>query len=236
MSIWSRFAELFSDAASGAFASVIEAVRTLFEGDPQTRRRVAFSIAMIALSAKMAKADGVVTQPEIAAFHRIFEIPAEDRAQVVRLYTLAQQDVAGFEAYASQLARLCEAGTHDCPVLEDILDGLFHIAKSDGVVHERELHFLAQVAGVFGISDGHFDTILARHIETGRRDPFAVLGVAPDTPMPDIRKAWLQLVRDNHPDTAVARGMPEEFVAVANARLAAINAAWDAIEGGKRAA
>jgi DnaJ like chaperone protein len=236
MSIWSRFAELLADAASNALGSVVEAIRTLFEGDPQTRRRVAFSVAMIALSAKMAKADGVVTQPEIAAFHQIFEVPADDRAQVVRLYSLAQQDVAGFEAYASQLARLCDGSAHDCPLLEDILDGLFHIAKSDGVVHERELGFLESVAQVFGISDGHFEAILARHVETGRRDPYAVLGVDPATPLPDVRRAWLKLVRDNHPDKVIARGMPEEFITVANARLAAINAAWEVVERDKRAA
>ena len=236
MSIWSQFAELLSSTASNAFASVIEAVRTAFEGDPSTRRRVAFSIAMIALSAKMAKADGVVTQPEVAAFYQIFDVPENDRANVARLYTLAQQDVAGYQAYAAQMAKLCGGSEKDCPVLEDILDGLFHIAKADGLVHENELGFLDDVASIFGISENHYVSILARHVETGKRDPYAVLGIDRHLPFSEARKAWLKLVRENHPDLLVSRGLPEEFIAIANARLAAINAAYEQIEREKKAA
>jgi DnaJ like chaperone protein len=236
MSIWSRFAELLSSTASNAFSSVIEAVRTAFEGDPATRRRVAFSIAMITLSAKMAKADGVVTQPEIAAFYQIFDVPENDRANVSRLYALAQQDVAGYQAYANQMAKLCGGSDQDCPVLEDILDGLFHIAKADGLVHESELGFLDDVASIFGISENHYATILARHVDLGKRDPYAVLGIDRTLPFIEARKAWLKLVRENHPDLMVARGLPEEFIAIANARLAAINAAYEQIEREKKAA
>jgi DnaJ like chaperone protein len=236
MSIWSRFAELLSSTASNAFSSVLEAVRTAFEGDPATRRRVAFSIAMIALSAKMAKADGVVTQPEIAAFYQIFDVPENDRANVARLYSLAQQDVAGYQAYAAQMAKLCGDSTQDCPVLEDILDGLFHIAKADGLVHESELGFLDDVASIFGISEKHYQSILARHVDLGQRDPYAVLGIDRALPFAEARKVWLKLVRENHPDLMMARGLPEEFIAIASARLAAINAAYEQIEREKKAA
>ena len=236
MSIWSRFADLMSSSALNAFSSVIEAVRTAFEGDPATRRRVAFSIAMIALSAKMAKADGVVTPPEVTAFYQIFDVPEDDRASVARLYTLAQQDVAGYQAYAAQMAKLCGGSEKDCPVLEDILDGLFHIAKSDGLVHESEAGFLEHVASIFGISDSHYSSILARHVETGQRDPYAVLGIERATPFLEARQAWLKLVRENHPDLVSARGLPEEFIAIATARLAALNAAFDQIEREKKAA
>jgi DnaJ like chaperone protein len=236
MSIWARFAELLSSTASNAFSSVVEAVRTAFEGDPATRRRVAFSIAMIALSAKMAKADGLVTQPEVAAFYQIFEVPDADRANVARLYSLAQQDVAGYQAYAAQMASLCGGSEQDCPVLEDILDGLFHIAKADGLMHQDELGFLEDVSSIFGISESHFESILARHVDTGKRDPYAVLGIERHLPFVDARKAWLKLVRENHPDLMVARGLPQEFIAIANARLSAINAAYEQIEREKKAA
>ena len=236
MSIWSRFAELLTSTAFNAFSSVIEAVRTAFEGDPATRRRVAFSIAMIALSAKMAKADGVVTQPEITAFYQIFDVPLSDRPNVTRLYTLAQQDVAGYQAYATQMAQLCGGAEKDCPVLEDILDGLFHIAKADGLVHEQELGFLEDVAGIFGISETHYEFILARHVETGKRDPYAVLGIDRSLSFIEARKAWLKLVQENHPDLMIARGLPDEFIAIATARLAAINAAYEQIEREKKAA
>jgi DnaJ like chaperone protein len=236
MSIWSRFAELFTLAASAALNSVVEALRTVFEGDPETRRRVAFSIAMIALSAKMAKADGVVTPPEVTAFEQIFSVPEADRRHVERLYALAQEDVAGFEAYAKNMARLCGDGARDCPVLEDILDGLFHIAKADGVVHEREFEYLSHVADIFGLSEARFERLSARHVQFAAKAPHAVLGIAPEASLAEARKAWLKLVRENHPDIAMARGLPEEFIAIANARLADINAAFETLERAHRAA
>ncbi len=230
MSIWSALTRLLSDFATPAFSALGERVRTLFSGDPQTRRQVAFSIAMIALSAKMAKADGVVTADEIAAFRDIFEIPQEQAGKVAGLYNLAKQDTAGYRSYAQQVARLCGSGQPDCPMLEDILDGLFHIAKADGVLHEREVDFLRDVSVIFDVSEPEFQRILARHGDRGAADPWTVLGLQRDASHAQARRRYLELVRENHPDTLVARGVPPEFIGIANSRLAAINAAWDTIE------
>lgn len=236
MSVWSRIAEFIAQAPATAMSGVIETLRTFFEGDPATRRRVAFSIAMIALSAKMARADGVVTQDEIRAFHQIFEVPAAELRNVNRLFQLAQQDVAGFEYYAERMAQLCGSGEPNCAVLEDILDGLFHIAKADGVVHEREMEFLRRVSETFSIEDAHFEQIASRHAILGVDNPYLVLGLEPDAPFEVVRRRYRQLVAENHPDRMIARGVPEEFVAIANARLASINAAYEAIERSARVA
>ncbi|MBC2885948.1 DnaJ family molecular chaperone [Ochrobactrum sp. CM-21-5] len=230
MSIWVRIGEFVTSVASNAISGVIEAVRTVFEGDADTRRRVAFSIAMIALSAKMAKADGVVTQDEIRAFQDIFAVPKEETAHVARLYDLARQDVAGYESYARQLAGLCSEGQTDCHLLEDILDGLFHIAKADGYVHEKEMTFLASVADIFGYDEIAFDRIAVRHVERGEGDPYAILGLERGTPFIEARRRYRALVKKHHPDRLVAEGLPLEFITIANARLAAINAAWASIE------
>ncbi|MCR4266062.1 DnaJ family molecular chaperone [Nitratireductor sp. ZSWI3] len=230
MTFWDRITDFITRAPGSALSAMVEAVRTVFEGDPQLRRRVAFSIAIIALSAKMAKADGVVTPDEVQAFHEIFAVPREEMANVSRLYRLAQQDVAGFEAYARQMAGLCGYGGPNCLVLEDILDALFHIAKADGVIHERENEFLQRVAEIFSIEEAHFEQILSRHAITGDGDPYLVLGVGRDATFDDVKKRYRKLVLDNHPDRLIARGVPEEFLAIANTRIAAINAAFERIE------
>ena len=115
MSIWFRIGDLVSRASSSGFGvfDMVEAVRTFFAGDPQLRRKVAFSIAMIALSAKMAKADGVVTQDEVRAFQQIFAVPAEEARNVARLYEIANKDIAGYEAYAEQMARDVRLGPRE---------------------------------------------------------------------------------------------------------------------------
>lgn len=233
MSVWSKLSQFMSAvsiASTDRLSGIIEAVRTAFEGDPETRRRVAFSIAMIALSAKMAKADGVVTPDEVVAFEQIFAVPASERSNVGRLYDLAKRDIAGYEAYAERMARLCGSGEANCPMLEDILDGLFHIAKADGYLHEREVDFLGRIAEIFTIDDERFETILARHADLGEADPYRVLGLEPGASREEARRRYRQLVSEHHPDRLIARGVPEEFIAIANDRLAAINAAWAKIE------
>lgn len=235
MSFWEKLLNAIGNTAGNALSAVVEAIRTVFEGDPETRRKVAVSVAIIALSAKMAKADGIVSEKEVAAFREIFEFPQDQAKNVARLYNLARQDVAGFEAYAEKLAGLCSTCPTNCPVLEDVLDGLFHIAKADGLVHEKEMAFLARIAEIFKMSEERFEQISARHVSIGR-DPYKVLGVSRTDDFPTIRRRYHGLVHENHPDRLIARGVPEEFQAIANERMAALNAAYAAIEKERRAA
>ncbi|WP_099864623.1 J domain-containing protein [Pararhizobium haloflavum] len=236
MSFLARIFELVGETASDAFSRIIEAIRTVFEGDPATRRKVAFSVAMIALSAKMAKADGIVSDAEVRAFRQIFAIPPEESENVARLYNLAKQDVAGFEFYASKLASLCGSGENNCLLLEDILDGLFHIAKADGAIHRSEMAFLEAIARIFRIDESHFEQIMARHVHIGGFDPYKVLGVSRDADFQDIKRRYRQAVAANHPDRLIARGVPQEFLAIATDRTARLNAAYEAIERDRIAA
>ena len=236
-SLWDRLLGAIGDAASGVLGRVVDAIRTLFEGDPETRRKVSFSVAIIALSAKMAKADGIVTESEVKAFQQIFDFPDEEARNVARLYNLARQDVAGYEAYASKLANLCSTGApQNCPMLESVIDGLFHIAKADGLVHEAELLFLGRIAEIFRIDEAHFRQIMARHVHLDGRDPYMVLGVSPSDDFAQIRKRYRLLVSEHHPDRLIARGVPSSLHAAANERMAALNAAYAAISKERRAA
>jgi DnaJ like chaperone protein len=233
MSIWDRIGEFVSRVGGGA-SDLAEAVRAIFGGDPELSRSVAFSVAMIALSAKMAKADGIVTQDEVRAFQEIFSVPQEEVRNVARLYDLAQRDVAGFEAYAEKMGRLCGSGRPNCAMLEDVLDGLFHIAKADGLLHERESHYLRRIAEIFEIGEDHYRSILARHVDIGESDPYVVLGIERGRPFEEVRRRYRKLVSDNHPDRLIGRGLPAEFIAIATTRLAAINTAYEMIERAMR--
>ncbi|MCB1437998.1 MAG: TerB family tellurite resistance protein [Rhodobiaceae bacterium] len=229
MTIWQRIGEIAGRISKAApIGTIIDRIAELLPSfaSPEARRRVAFSVAMIALSAKMAKADGVVAQSEINAFRQLFEVPQGEEANVARLFAMAQQDVAGFDVYARRIARLYP-DEHE--IFGDIVDGLFEIAKADGVVHEYELGFLHQVAGIFGIGEAEFEIILARHVGLGAGDPYRVLGVARDVSDGELRRHYRRLAAENHPDKLIARGVPEEFLRIANDRLAAINAAYDQI-------
>jgi DnaJ like chaperone protein len=190
-------------------------------------KQIAFTIGVIALGAKMAKADGVVTPDEVAAFKEVFHIPPEEMKNVGRVFDLARRDAHGFEPYAEQIASLFA----DSPqVLEDLIDGLFHIAKADNVMHPAELEFLRDVAAIFGFDDNEFARIREGHLGPDEADPYQVLGVARDISEGDLKTAYRKLIREHHPDTLIAQGLPQEFVDVANGKLATINDAYDRIE------
>lgn len=189
-------------------------------------RELIFTTGLVALSAKMARSDGVVTRDEIAAFRRIVIVPPEQEARIESLFDLAKQTSAGFEAYATQIA---ESFKDEPALLEDVLDGLFLIAAADGAIHEAEHAYLRDVAEIFSINAAGFARIEARHMRRPD-DPYLVLGASREMSDAQLKQHYRRLVAENHPDREIARGLPEEAIAIATRRLAAINAAWDQIE------
>lgn len=194
------------------------------EDERLATRRVAFTIGVIALAAKMAKADGEVSRSEINAFAQVFDLPDSEAENVRRVYNLAKQSVSGFELYARQVAELFTPGA---PVLEDLLDGLFHIGKADGAVSQPELDYLAQVAMIFGFDSAAFARLKAQHLGPDLSDPHTILGVTHDATPDAIRIAWRKLVRDHHPDRLQAEGLPPECVIHAEEKIKRINAAYN---------
>ena len=221
LGVWSSLASIVAAIGTGGVQLVDRLVQLVLTR-PEGTNSVGFTVAMIALSAKMAKADGVVTTDEILAFRELFEVPEGEERNVARLFNLAKEDVAGFDVYARKLADLFP---YDTMTLNDILDGLFHIAKADGVIHESEISFLSEVAKIFGLDEREFQRMLARHARGGT-DPYAVIGLEPDASSEELKAQYRKEVRETHPDRLIARGVPEEFVRIANDRLAALNAAW----------
>ena len=197
------------------------------EGDP--RRRIAFTIAVIALGAKMAKADGAVTRDEVAAFGEVFQVPPGEEEHVRLVFDLARKSTAGFESYARQIGRLFAA---DRGVLEDLLGGLFHIALADGRVCSAEDDYLREVSRHFGFDAADYHRVRALHVGPSRdvfEDPYAILGVLPGAAIGVVREAYHRLVRESHPDLVIAQGLPPECVALATTRIARINAAYEQI-------
>lgn len=222
MSIWTRIADTVSSIGSSV-AFFLQRMSSANATPPE--KSIAFTIGMVALSAKMAKADGVVDAVEIAAFKQVFHVPDGELAGVARVFNLAKLDTAGFESYAAQIARLFEPGS---PLLEDVLDGLFHIAKADEALHPGERAFLREVAAIFGFTEGDYARIEARHAVV-LDDPYLVLGVARGSHVGEIKKRYRGLVREYHPDRHIAAGVPEEMIEIATARLQKVNEAYEQI-------
>jgi DnaJ like chaperone protein len=219
-------------AILGAVAGhAVDRIRAESEGEePDVEaRQVAFTIAVIVLAAKMAKADGRVTRDEVDAFKQVFHIPPHEMKEVGRLFDEARQEATGYEPYARQIASMF---AHDPAVLEELLGGLVHIAKADGAVHPAELEYLRRVAGIFGFDEAAFERIRAsfQSEKKAAEDAYTVLGVVPSDTDAAIKAAYRKLIRENHPDALMAKGLPQDFIDLATEKMAAINAAYDQIE------
>jgi DnaJ like chaperone protein len=204
--------------------SIVQGVQEMAE----RHRQAQFAVAVIALSAKMAKADGAVSDAEVRAFYDMFQVPPDEAHHVERLFDQARRDASGYEHYARQAAKLFK---DEPAVLERLLDGLFHIAKADRVVGEHEIDFLRRVAELFGFDADTFARVREGHLGRDSADPYVVLGISRSASRQAVHEAWRRLAREHHPDRLVAQGMPAELVHMANARLAAINAAYEGIRG-----
>jgi DnaJ like chaperone protein len=190
-------------------------------------RDAAFTLALIALAAKMAVADGLVTASEERAFRATVEISHGHEEQVARVFNLAKQDVAGFDSYARKVRRFFS----DSPeTLEHVLDSLFYIATADGMVHEGELEYLRSVSDIFGFDEARFEQLASQHVQLEAGvDPYTVLGLSPNAPPEEIRRVYRLLAAEHHPDRLIARGVPEDLIDVATARMKAINLAYQAL-------
>ena len=229
MSIWSRLLE----RAHRLFATDTDIVSKSSTAEPVMMQGgqcgpdpddVGFTAAIVGLSAKMAKADGLVTEDEVETFSRVFRTTPEDWPSVQRVFNLARQTVRGYESYAIQISKRY----HNCPcLLEGVLDGLFQIALADGVVTLDELEYLRTVSDRFGFSEADFRRIKASHMGASPDDPYAVLGVQHNAPYDEIRVAYRQLMKENHPDRMVAeRNAPLLYEPVAHEKAAAITSAF----------
>lgn len=179
--------------------------------------------ALIALGAKLAKADGVVSREEITAFRNVFQSDEAVQDGVARFFNLAAQTTLGFEAYGKIVYRRYKSRPD---ILEDVLDGLFHIALADGIVSEAEMQFLQTVSAIFHFDERTFARIRIAHLGRASDDPYLILGIEEDVSDAGLKKAYRMMAASHHPDRLMARGLPSELQTLATHKMAMINKAY----------
>ncbi|MCE6957745.1 TerB family tellurite resistance protein [Cereibacter sphaeroides] len=187
-------------------------------------REDAFALSLIALAAKLAKADGRITLDEVRTFRSFIEIPQGEEKNAARIFNLCGQTTDGYEHYAKKLDKALGSEPMADQARRNVLDMLFHVAMADGEFHPREAAFLDEVARIFRIPSAEVAEFRARHVP-GSWSASLVLGVSSDADEQEIRQARKRLAKENHPDVMIASGMPAETIAVAHARMSDINRA-----------
>jgi DnaJ like chaperone protein len=227
MTVWQKISDL-ATVVGDAGGSLLDQLGRTFgvnRPDGEPLKDIGFTIAVIALSAKMARADGVVSPLELKAFADVFRYSPEEAKNVERVFDLAKQDTAGYEAYADQIAGLLK---DDRKLLQHVLEGLMHVGTADGVLHPQEDLFLKSVATRFGFSDSEYRFFRARFV-VDNANPYDALRLTPEASDAEVKAQYRKLVRDNHPDRLMANGVPVEFIELATRKLAAINDAYETI-------
>ena len=190
-----------------------------------------FAMAVVALSAKLAKCDGPVSRIEIDTFKRSFNIPDHSVQEIGRLFDSARDNAVGYETYAIQLG---QAFSDNRGVLEQVMVGLLQIARADGPLNGAEAEFLARVAQGFGVEPDFAQRAGRGAMPQPGEDPYATLGISRNATNEEIRARWKTLMRENHPDSLASRGVPPAMIAAASDRVARINAAYDAVKRERR--
>ena len=194
---------------------------------PNEQKHNIFALSVIILAAKIAKSDGVVTKDEIYAFKEKFKISSKDMQHVGKIFNEAKKTPYGYEKIAQQVSHLF---LDNKIVLEELLNNLFYIAEADGNISENELNFLKSVSLYFNIDEISFQRIYQARLNDKESDPYKVLAVNRNDSNEEIRKKWIELNKEHHPDNLLAKGLPEEFVEQANKELSSINLAYDKIK------
>ncbi|OUW95296.1 MAG: hypothetical protein CBD97_02855 [Pelagibacteraceae bacterium TMED237] len=241
MSIWGR---LIGGAAGFALGGPIGAILGVMAGGAFDRRSKSrssfnfnrinnnqkqqiFTLSFIILSAKLAKSDGQVTDDEIRAFKEKFKVPKSEMNKVAKIFNEAKKDNYSYKQIANQVGDLFSTNK---VLLEELLNNLFYIAASDGNISLSEVDLLRSIAKSFKFTEKDFQRIFQANIKNNDSDPFKVLGVNRSSNDSEIRKKWIKLNKEHHPDNLIAKGMPKEFIKQSNKELAAINIAYDKIK------
>lgn len=186
-----------------------------------------FALSLIVLSAKLSKADGQVSKEELVAVRDKLKIPDNEIEQVGKIFNKAKEESTGYEPYARQISQIYKSNPN---VLEEVINILFYIAEADGNISQSELNMIQNIAEIFGLNDKQFNSIKESRKSSDKLNPYIVLGCNPDDNLQNIRKKYLKLSKEHHPDLLMSKGVPQEVIEESKKKMRSINSAWDQIQ------
>jgi len=186
-----------------------------------------FALSLIVLSAKLSKADGQVSKEELIAVKDKLKIPENELDQVGKIFNKAKNESTGYEPYAQQIAQIYRGNLN---VLEEVVNILFYIAEADGNISKSEMNMIQDIAKIFGLNENQFNSLKESRKSSDKLNPYIVLESNPNDDLSDIRKKYLKLSKEHHPDLLLSKGVPNEVIEESKKKMRAINSAWDQIQ------
>ena len=186
-----------------------------------------FALSLIVLSAKLSKADGHVSKEELVAVRDKLKIPENEIDNVGKIFNKAKEESTGYEPYAKQISQIYK---NNLNVLEEVINILFYIAEADGNVSKSEMDMIQNIAQIFGINQSQFNSIKESRKGSNKMNPYVVLECSPEEDLTSIRKKYLKLSKEHHPDLLISKGVPQEVIEESKVKMRAINSAWNQVQ------
>lgn len=186
-----------------------------------------FALSLIVLSAKLSKADGQVSKEELIAVKDKLKIPENEIDQVGKIFNKAKNESTGYKPYAEQIAQIYRGNLN---VLEEVINILFYIAEADGNISKAELVMIEDIARIFGLSESQFNSLKESRKSSDKLNPYIVLESNPDDSLTEIRKRYIKLSKEHHPDLLLSKGVPPEVIEESKKKMRSINSAWDQVQ------
>lgn len=213
-------------------------------GGNQEQVQAAFFTALFSVMGHIAKADGRVSEDEIAMAKSVMQQMALDEEQkrvAIELFNQGKSSSFDLEAIVGQFRQECHRRT---TLIQMYLEVLIHAAYADGEMDSAEHRVLLQVSGLLGLSEIQYQQIEAR-VQAQRsfqqdsaqvkptkdllKEAYHVIGVQENATDAEIKKAYRRLMNQHHPDKLVSRGMPDEMVKLATEKTQEIRKAYELI-------
>ena len=178
-----------------------------------------FALSLIVLSAKLSKADGQVSKEELIAVKDKLKIPENEIDQVGKIFNKAKNESTGYKPYAEQIAQIYRGNLN---VLEEVINILFYIAEADGNISQAELVMIEDIARIFGLSESQFNSLKESRKSSDKLNPYIVLESNPDDSLTEIRKRYIKLSKEHHPDLLLSKGVPPEVIEESKKKMRSI--------------
>jgi len=194
------------------------------------KNQLTFFVAAFSMLAKLARADGQVTQEEIDSIESFMEkdlrLNAESRHAAVNIFRTALNAPGTFDDFARQFY----GEFHDQPqMLEVMIEVLLRVAVSDGSMTAKEEELILVAVNTFRFSSVRYDQLKSKYVKTADK-AYAVLGCSPNDDDDQVKRCYRQRVQEYHPDKIAAKGLPDEFTRFAQDKFREIQEAWEEVK------
>lgn len=216
-----------------------------FQHGDQQRVQTVFFTASFSVMGAICKADGQVSEDEIAITRQVMaqmQLSAAQKKAAIALFNQGKKEGFPLADVLQQLKR--EIGFR--PNLQRMFVEIqLYAAYADGVMHPQELELLKNVCDILGFSRPEFKQLDAairaqfHHRHSGQpgqtagislKDAYAILNVSSKDSDAEIKRAYRRLLSQHHPDKLVSKGLPEEMMKIATDRTHEIRQAYEKIK------